>query len=77
MQRQWKITLVIVTIATYITSLSLYIGPAAIISFEDRGVVNPVAEIFDSSRKKLVVNSKNCLFFLNIHIFTLYTYILS
>jgi len=49
------------------------------------GVVNPVAEIFDSSRKNFRFSGKNsdfpdkklCLFSLNIHIFTFLTYILS
>ena len=63
--------------------------PAASIWFEVWGVVNPVAEIFDSIRKKfpifqakkfwrpfLVVNSRNCLFSLNISHFIFYTYIL-
>jgi len=66
-------------------------APAASIWFEVWGVVNPVAEIFDSYRKIsyfsenfpdfpgknydhlfLVVNSKNCLFSLNINIFHLF-----
>src|SRR6218665_1090983 len=77
-----------------LTGRSLLLVPAASIWFVVWGVVNPVAEIFDSSRKNVrfsrkmsdfpgknsdelfLVNSKNCVFSLNIHNFTFSTCIL-
>ena len=69
-------------------SLYMYVGVRAcsgVNLVRSLGVVNLVAEIFDSSRKNFrfsgknyddfffVVNSQNCLFSLNIHIFTFCT----